>query len=113
MKRFLVLLVVLAGGLAWAAFSIPSNAATVNGSAISQHDLNSDVSAIASSLYHQCHPTSEEFLAPEGSAQAPPVLGPGTGQYAGDHPTATTAFVASYLETDIRHELALKLAADR
>ena len=50
MKRFLVLLVVLAGGLAWAAFSVPSNAATVNGSAISQQDLNSDVSAIAGSV---------------------------------------------------------------
>jgi hypothetical protein len=49
MKRFLVLLVVLAGGVAWAAFSVPSNAATVNGSAISQQDLNSDVSAKANS----------------------------------------------------------------
>ena len=113
MKRFLVLLVVLAGGLAWAAFSVPSNAATVNGSAISQQDLNSDVSAIASSAYYQCYLNSEEYLSSEGSAQAPPVLGAGTGQYAGDHPTATTAFVASYLETDIGHQLLLQLAGER
>ena len=113
MKRFLVLLVVLAGGVAWAAFSIPSNAATVNGTTISQQDLNSDVSAIANSAYYQCYLNSEEYLSSEGSEEAPPVLGAGTGQYAGDHPTATTAFVASYLETDIGHELALQLAAER
>jgi hypothetical protein len=113
MKRFLVLLVVLAGGLAWAAFSVPSNAATVNGSAISQQDLNSDVSAIANSAYYQCYLNSEEYLSSEGSEQAPPVLGAGTGQYAGDHPTATSAFVASYLETDIGHQLLLQLAGER
>ena len=113
MKRFLVLLVVLAGGVAWAAFSIPSNAATVNGTDISQQDLNSDVSAIANSAYYQCYLNSEEYLSSEGSEEAPPVLGAGTGQYAGDHPTATTAFVASYLETEIGHELALQLAAER
>src|SRR6202167_610119 len=113
MKRFLVLLVVLAGGLAWAAFSVPSNAATVNGGAISQQDLNSDVSAIAGSAYYQCYLNSEEYLSSEGSEQAPSVLGAGTGQYAGDHPTATSAFVASYLETDIGHQLLLQLAGER
>jgi hypothetical protein len=113
MKRFLVLLVVLAGGVTWAAFSAPSNAATVNGSAISQQDLNSDVSAIADSAYYQCYLNSEEYLSSEGSEQSPPVLGAGTGQYPGDHPTATTAFVASYLETDVGHQLLLQLAGDR
>ena len=68
MKRFLVLLVVLAGGLAWAAFSVPSNAATVNGTAISQQDLNFDVSAIANSAYYQCYLNSEEYLSSQGSA---------------------------------------------
>jgi hypothetical protein len=113
MKRFLVLLVVLAGGVAWAALSIPSNAATVNGTSISQADLNSEVSAIANSAYYQCYLNSEEYLSSQGSMEEPPVLGAGTGQYPGDHPTATTAFVASYLETDIGHELALQLAAER
>ena len=113
MKRLLVLLVVLAGGLAWAAFSVPSNAAVVNGSAITQQDLNSDVSAIADSADYQCYLNSEEYLSSEGSAQSPPVLGAGTGQYPGDHPTATTAFVASYLETDIGHQLLLQLADER
>ena len=78
-----------------------------------QQDLNSDVSAIANSAYYQCYLNSEEYLSSQGSAQSPPVLGAGTGQYAGDHPTATTAFVASYLETDIGHQLLLQLADER
>lgn len=113
MKRLIVLLIVLAGGLAAAAFSVPSNAATVNGSSISQQDLNSDVNAIAGSAYYQCYLNSQEYLSSEGSAELPPVIGAGTGQYAGDHPTATSAFVANYLETKIGHELLLQLAAAR
>jgi hypothetical protein len=113
MKRFLVLLVILAGGVAWVAFAVPSNAADVNGSSISQHDLNSDVSAIANSASYQCYLNSQEYLSSEGSESLPPVLGAGTGQDAGDHPTATTAFVASYLETDIGHQLLLQVAAER
>ena len=112
MKRFLVLLVVLAGGLAAAAFTVPSNAATVNGTTISQQDLNSDVTAIANSTYYQCYLNSQEYLSSEGEQELPPVLGAGTGQYAGDHPTATSAFVASYLETDIGHQLLLQAAAE-
>ncbi len=113
MKRLIVLLIVLAGGLAAAAFSVPSNAASVNGSSISQQDLNSDVNAIAGSAYYQCYLNSQEYLSSDGSAELPPVLGAGTGQYAGDHPTATSAFVANYLETKIGHELVLQLADAR
>jgi hypothetical protein len=112
-KRLIVLLIVLAGGLAAAAFSVPSNAASVNGSSISQQDLNSDVNAIAGSAYYQCYLNSQEYLSSDGSAELPPVLGAGTGQYAGDHPTATSAFVANYLETKIGHELVLQLAGAR
>jgi hypothetical protein len=110
-KRLLALLIVLAGGLAWAAFAVPSNAATVNGAGISQQDLNSDVNAIAGSAYYQCYLNSETYLSSNGSEQLPSVVGAGTGQYAGDHPTATSAFVANYLETEIGHELLLQSAA--
>ena len=113
MKRFLVLLVLLAGGVAAAALTVPSNAATVNGSSISQQDLTSDVNAIAGSAEYQCYLNSEEYLSSEGTEELPAVVGAGTGQYAGDHPTATSAFVANYLETDIGHELVLQLAAER
>ncbi len=113
MKWLLVLLVLLAGGVAAAALTVPSNAATVNGSAISQQDLNSDVSAIAGSAYYQCYLNSQEYVSTNGSEALPPVLGAGVGQYAGDHPTATTAFVANYLETKIGHQLLLQAAAAR
>jgi hypothetical protein len=111
-KRLLALLIVLAGGLAWAAFAVPSNAATVNGAGISQQDLNSDVNAIAGSAYYQCYLNSETYLSSNGSEQLPSVVGAGTGQYVGDHPTATSAFVANYLETEIGHQLLLQLASE-
>jgi hypothetical protein len=110
-KRLIALLVVLAGGLAWAAFAVPSNAASVNGSSISQQDLNSDVNAIAGSAYYQCYLNSETYLSSNGSEQLPSVVGAGTGQYAGDHPTATTGFTANYLETEIGHQLLLQVAS--
>ena len=113
MKRLVVLLIVLAAGLAAAALAVPSNAATVNGTGISQQDLNSDVSAIADSASYQCYLNSQEYLSSSGSQQLPPVVGAGTGQYVGDHPTATTAFVANYLETKIGHQLVLQLADER
>jgi PPIC-type PPIASE domain len=112
-KRLIVLLLVLAGGLAAAALTVPSNAATVNGTGISQQDLNADVSAIVGSAYYQCYLNSQEYLSSQGTEELPPVVGAGTGQYAGDHPTATSAFVANYLETEIGHELVLQLAAER
>jgi hypothetical protein len=112
-KRLIVLLIVLAGGLAWAAFAVPSNAATVNGAGISQQDLNSDVNAIAGSAYYQCYLNSQAYLSSQGSEQLPSVVGAGTGQNVGDHPTATTAFTANYLETKIGHQLVLQLAGER
>jgi hypothetical protein len=112
-KRLLVLLVLLAGGLVAAALSVPTNAAVVNGSAISQQQLNSDVSAIAGSPYYQCYLNSEDYLASNGSQELPPVHGAGKGQNPGDNPTATSAFVATYLDTEIGHELVLQVAAKR
>jgi hypothetical protein len=112
-KWLLVLLVLLACGLVAAALSVPTNAAVVNGSAISQQQLNSDVSAIADSPYYQCYLNSETYLASNGSQQLPPVQGAGKGQNPGDNPTATSAFVATYLDTEIGHELVLQVAAKR
>lgn len=113
MKRFLVLLVVLAGGLAAAALTVPDNAAVVNGSSISQQSLSSDVSAIAGSPYYQCYLNSQEYLSSNGEQQLPTVAGAGQGQNPGDNPTASTAFVATYLDTAIGHQLVLELAAQR
>ncbi len=113
MKRLIVLLVLLAGGLAAAAVFVPTNAATVNGTTVSQSQLNSDVSAIAGSAEYQCYLNSEDYLASNGASELPPVTGAGKGQNPGDDPTATSAFVATYLDTEIGHQLVLQLAARR
>jgi hypothetical protein len=110
MKWLLALLVLLGGGVAWAAFAVPTNAAVVNGSAISQASLNSDVHAIARSAEYQCYLNSNAYLSSQGSQTLQPVGGAGKGQNAGDSPTANSAFVATYLDTLIGNELLLQVA---
>jgi PPIC-type PPIASE domain len=111
-KRLLVLLLVLAGGLAAAALTIPTNAAVVNGTSISQQSLNSDVSAISGSASYQCYLNSQAYLGSSGAQQLPPVAGAGN-QGVGDHQTANSAFVATYLDTEIGHQLVRQLADNR
>ena len=113
MKRLIVLLIVLAGGVAAAAFLVPSNAATVNGSSVSQANLSSDVSAIADSPYYQCYLNSEAYLSSGGSEQLPSVVGAGTGQYPGDHPTATASFTSYYLSQEVNQQLVTEVANQR
>ena len=113
MKRLIVLLVLLAGGVAAAALLVPTHAAVVNGTSISQEALNSDVQAISSSASYQCYLNSQAYLASNGSEQLAPVNGAGRGQDVGDRPTANTAFVATYLDTQIGHQLVLQLADER
>ncbi|HWF17220.1 MAG TPA: peptidylprolyl isomerase, partial [Acidimicrobiales bacterium] len=110
MKWLLVLLILLGGGVAAAALTVPTNAAVVNGSAISQQTLNSDISAIVGSPDYQCYLTSEDYLSSNGNQVLPPITGAGQGQNVGDNPTANSAFVATYLDTEIGHELVLYLA---
>jgi hypothetical protein len=111
-KWFLALLVLLGGGLAAAAFAVPTNAAVVNGSSISQQQLNSDVTAIAGSADYQCYLNTQTAIATSGQQQEPPVAGAGKGQ-GGQTATATTAFTASYLDTEVGHELVTQLADQR
>lgn len=117
MKRplvlFVILLVAVAAGLIAAALTVPSDAAVVNGGAITQQSLIDDVSAIAGSAYYQCYLNADTYLSSRGSSQLPPVLGAGSGQNPGDHPTATSAFVANYLDTKIGHQLVYELADQR
>ena len=113
MKRLIVLLIVLAGGVAAAALLVPSNAATVNGSSVSQAHLSSDVSAIAGSPYYQCYLNSEAYLSSGGSQQLPSVVGAGMGQYAGDHPTATASFTSYYLSEEVNQQLVTEVANQR
>ena len=112
MKRLILLLVLLAGGLAWAALAVPTNAAVVNGTTISQQQLNSDVSAIAASDDYQCYLNSQQYLESNGESALPPVTGAGTGQDDSTNLTATTAFVSTYLDTDIGDTIILQLGAE-
>jgi hypothetical protein len=109
-KRLIVLLIVLAGGVAAASFLVPSHAATVNGSSVSQADPSSDVSAIAGSPYYQCYLNSEAYLSSSGSEHLPSVVGAGTGQNVGDHPTATASFTSYYLSQEVNQQLVTQVA---
>jgi hypothetical protein len=112
-KRLLVLVLVIAGGLVAAAFLVPTNAADVNGTTISQQSLSSDVSAIAGSAPYQCYLNSQEYLSSNGAGSLPAVTGAGKTENAGDHPTATSAFVATYLDTEIGHQLVQQVAGQQ
>lgn len=113
MKRLIVLLVVLAGGLAAAAFVVPSNAASVNGASISQQELNSDLNAIAGSPDYQCFLNGEEAVATGGGTSLPSIGGSGSSGDGTSHPTVSTGFAAYYLDTEIGHQVVLELAAAR
>jgi hypothetical protein len=112
-KRLIVLLIVLAGGLAAAAFAVPSNAATVNGVSISQQELNSDLSAIAGSAKYQCFLNAQEAVGTSGQTGLPAVTRAGEGEGSGAFSTVTTDFAATYLDTVIGHQLIFELAAQR
>jgi hypothetical protein len=108
--RLLVLLIVVAGGLAAAAFAVPSTAATVNGVSISQQQLNSDLSAIAGSGDYQCFLNAEEAVGTGGQTSLPAIAGAGANS--GDsRTTVSSAFAGTYLDTSIGHQLILELAA--
>jgi hypothetical protein len=108
-KRLLVLLIVLAGGLAAAAFAVPTNAATVNGTAISQQQLNSDLTAIGNSSGYQCFLNAQELVGTQGQAGLPSIHG--VGSESGSHPTVTASYASNYLDTMIGHQLVFELAA--
>jgi hypothetical protein len=107
MKKLLLLLVLVAGGLAAASLTVPSNAAVVNGQAISENQLNSDVSAIANNPNYSCYLHAEAAVASQGQSGLPSVDGvePPT-----LHNVSTSAFVASYLNTEIGHQIVSELA---
>ncbi len=116
MKWLLVLLILLGGGVAAAAFAVPTNAAIVNGVAISQDTLNSDISAIAGSPDYQCYLNSEDYLSSNGSQTSwlPGQRRRARARTSGDNPTAnSTRSSPNYLDTEIGHQLVRQLAATR
>jgi hypothetical protein len=112
-KRFLIVLVLLAGGLTWAALGVPSNAATVNGTGISQSQLDSNLSAIARSPDYQCYLAAQEFKDTNGQDLPPPLAGAGQTQTSGSHSLVTTAYASQYLNDQIGNQVLFNLAAER
>ena len=110
-KRFLILLIVAAGGVAWASLAVPTNAAVVNGQVITQSQLSSDVSAIAGSSPYFCYLNAEAYEGSQGQQSLPSADGAGQASEGGSHTASTSAFVASYLETAVGHQLIAQLAA--
>ncbi len=80
MKRALAILVVLAVALAVAAFTVPQNAASVNGEGVSQTSVNSDLVAIAHSDEFQCYLDSRIVLQTSGQVTALPIYGVSSSQ---------------------------------
>jgi hypothetical protein len=112
-KRFIVALIIAAGGLAAAAFTIPKNAATVHGTAVTQNQLNADVTAIAKSPDYQCYLNAQAYLESNGQQITAPVVGAGQSTGSSSYPTATTAFVAPYVATKINQVMVANLATTR
>jgi hypothetical protein len=88
---------------------VPSNAATVNGTTISQQQLNSDLTAIGSSSGYQCYLNAQELVGTGGQSGLPPIHG--VGSDSGSHPTVTASFASNYLDTLVGHQLIFELAA--
>jgi hypothetical protein len=112
-KRLIVLLIVIAGGLAAAAFAVPSNAATVNGVGISQQRLNSDLAAIAKSSDYQCFLNAEEAVGTQGQTGLPSLRGAGAQDGSQSLSTVTASYASNYLNTLIVHQLVFELAAKK
>ncbi len=115
MKRFLVLLVALAAGIAAAAFSISSNAASVNGVGISRSTLNSDLTAIGQSSAYQCYLRDNEALQSSGASSLPPLYGVGGvdaswGLFNG---TFNTEFADTWLDQMLTDETIHQLVAQK
>ena len=128
MKRLGVLLVVVVAGVIAAAFAVPANAVTVNGTAVTQASLNADLAAIAHSPAYQCYLNASQAVASNGTSPLPGVAGAGLGAAgsasaapsgtgvngipAGGGGTYNTAFVDSWLSQRVDEILiAQELAA--
>jgi len=111
MKRFLVALVVAAALVVVAAFQVPSDAATVNGSVITQHSLDANLSAIAGSSGFQCYLGVGLELAQESTSGLFPVYGAGASE---SNPTTyNTTFVRYWLTQMLSDELVAQVVAAR
>lgn len=111
MKRLLVLLVVVAAAVTVAAFAIPSDAATVNGTGIPQSTLNADLTAIGKSPKYQCLLNAQIAVQSNGQSSGLTIYGVGSSPT--DPKSFAMGFTVGWLQELIRNELVAQLAAAR
>jgi hypothetical protein len=97
MKLLVALLVAVAAAVGVAAYFVPSNAASVNGTAISRQTLNSDLSAIAGSRGFQCYLDAQLEVSGKNVSGLFPVTGAGRVGTVGSPPTYNNNFVRYWL----------------
>jgi hypothetical protein len=104
-KRLIVLLVVVAAVVAAAAFTVDNNAATVNGSSITNDTVNSQLAAIATSDGYQC------YLYVDATLNSQPAVTPIYG--VGGSSTYNTGAANAWLTQLVEAQLISGLVADR
>jgi hypothetical protein len=97
MKLLVALLVAVAAAVGLAAYFVPTNAANVNGTAISRQSLNTDLQAIAGSPAYQCYLEAQLELAGQDASVLFPVTGAGKTTGKGTPPTYNNGFVRFWL----------------
>lgn len=105
MKRLIVLLVVVAAVVAVAAFTVDSNAATVNGVAITNATVNSDLAAIGSSPGYQCYLAVDAAL--NNGSPVTPIYG------VGGSSTYNTGAANAWVSQLVEGQLIAGLVAER
>ena len=113
MKLLVALLVALAAVVGMAAYFVPSDAARVNGTAISQQSLDADLHAIAGSPAYQCYLQAQLELAGQNASDLFPVTGAGKVTGTGSPPTYNNGFVRFWLSQMSDEVLVSQLLAAR
>jgi len=115
MKLLVALLVAVGAAVGVAAYFVPSDAASVNGTAISRGSLNTDLAAIAGSTDYQCYLQAQLVLSGNTSTATGlfPVTGAGKVTKAGSPPTYNNNFVRFWLGKMADDVLVSQLLAQR
>ncbi len=112
MKRLLVLIAAVAAVVAAAAFTVPSNAASINGSQISQQTLNENLSVIAQSEGFQCYLYASEALSGTTQSGNFPIEGVGVPAGTTNPSTFNALFTRYWLSELLNDQLVAQVVAD-
>ena len=108
MKRILLLILAVAACVGLAAYFVPSDAASVNGSPVSRQSLDRDLSAIASSSDFQCYLSQRQSLTDNRVVN---VQVEGASQTANATNVYATSFVDGWLSQMVQAKVAADLVA--